>query len=340
MIKRLLNVTTHRLRTLPVLVLMPHSRCNCRCVMCDIWKANQNKKEISVEELSRHIDAFKKLGVKHVALSGGEALMHSNLWKLCSQLKLIGIKISLLSTGVTLMTNAHHVIKYTDEVIVSLDGSPELHNQIRNIPSAFEKLKEGVTAIKQLSPSFRVTGRCVLQKLNYSAFTDIIFTAKSLGLDQISFLAADVSSSAFNRENPWDDSKVVQIELDEDEVNEFEQLVKDSIRQFFDLYQSKFIAESPEKMLGLVQYYRALLGRAKFPVKRCNAPWVSAVIEADGEVRPCFFHKSYGNIANGRFDEILNSKAAVAFRKNLDMGRDPICERCVCSLHLGLTVSP
>ena len=27
-----------RLTRLPILVLEPHSRCNCRCVMCDIWK--------------------------------------------------------------------------------------------------------------------------------------------------------------------------------------------------------------------------------------------------------------------------------------------------------------
>src|SRR5262245_34701862 len=101
-LKRILNRTTHQLGTLPVLVLMPHSRCNCRCVMCDIWKANQNKKEITVEELSKHIESFRKLGVRQVALSGGEALMHSNLWKFCELLKSVGVKISLLSTGITL----------------------------------------------------------------------------------------------------------------------------------------------------------------------------------------------------------------------------------------------
>jgi MoaA/NifB/PqqE/SkfB family radical SAM enzyme len=308
--------------------------------MCDIWKANQNKKEISSEELAKHIDSFKKLGVKHVALSGGEALMHSNLWQFCSQLKSIGIKISLLSTGVTLMQNAHQVIKHVDDVIVSLDGSPEIHNQIRNIPSAFEKLKAGVSALKELNPSFRVNGRCVLQKLNYVALIDIIATAKSLGLDQISFLPADVSSSAFNRENPWEENKVVQIELNKEEVIEFEKLVNDSIHQFADLYQSKFIAESPEKMLGIVQHYSALLGQGKFPAKRCNAPWFSAVIESDGEVRPCFFHKSYGNISMLPFEQILNSKEAVLFRKNIDVKSDPICERCVCSLYLGLMASP
>jgi MoaA/NifB/PqqE/SkfB family radical SAM enzyme len=337
MLKRLLTQYTHKIYDLPILVLMPHSRCNCRCVMCDIWKANSNKKEISDELLGKHISAFKKLGVKHVALSGGEALMHSNLWKLCDQLKSIGIKISLLSTGITLKANAPKIVQYMNDVIVSLDGSPEIHNQIRNIPSAFEKLSEGVQAIKEIDPGFQVTGRCVLQKLNYNHFTDIIATAKSLDLDHISFLAADVSSEAFNRLEVWEENRVVQVGLNEKEVREFEKIIKDSIHQFTDLYHSRFIAESPAKMMDIVTYYKALLGMHDFPVKKCNAPWVSAVIETDGSVKPCFFHPSYGNITEKSFAEIINSPAAINFRKNLDMSNDRVCERCVCSLHLGLT---
>src|SRR6187549_943351 len=134
MVKALLTQVTDKIHTLPVLVLMPHSRCNCRCVMCDIWKANQNKQEITVEQLQPHIESFRRLGVKYVALSGGEALMHSNLWLFCDQLKSIGVKISLLSTGVTLKAHAENVLKHVDEVIVSLDGNLEIHNRIRNIP--------------------------------------------------------------------------------------------------------------------------------------------------------------------------------------------------------------
>lgn len=337
MVKRLLTRITHTIYDLPVLVLMPHSRCNCRCVMCDIWKANSNKREITDEELARHIDAFKKLGVRRVAFSGGEALMHSNLWKLCEQLKSIGVKISLLSTGITLKIHAENAVRYTDDVIVSLDGSPDLHNQIRNIPAAFQKLSDGVQAIKEIDPLFPVTGRCVIQKLNYSHFTDIIATAKALELDQISFLAADVSSSAFNRAEPWQDDKVVQVELSEKEVREFETIVKDSFLQYTELYHSRYIAESPEKMMDIVIYYKALLGMHDFPQKKCNAPWVSAVIESDGDVKPCYFHPAYGNIYKDSFSNIINSSAAISFRKTLDTAKDPICERCVCSLHLGLT---
>src|SRR5574339_587902 len=108
--------------------------------MCDIWKANHEKKEISAEELQKHIKHFKRLGVREVVFSGGEALMHSNLWKLCSLLREIGIKITLLSTGLLLERNADHIISNCNEVIISLDGSQTVHDKIRNIPQGFEKL--------------------------------------------------------------------------------------------------------------------------------------------------------------------------------------------------------
>ncbi len=336
MLRRLITIATNRIYTLPVLVLMPHSRCNCRCVMCDIWKANQDKKELTTQEIAKHIHAFKKLGIREVALSGGEALLHDNLWSFCDQLKSIGVRISLLSTGITLRAFACQVIEYVDEVIVSLDGSPHIHNSIRGIPLAFQKLDEGVRALKEKDPSFRVTGRCVLQRLNFRDFPNIITTAKNIGLDQVSFLAADVSSTAFNRQEPWHTGKVGEVALNERETEEFGNIVSDSFEKFRHLYRDRFIAESPKRMSQLVQYYEALSGKKEFPFQRCNAPWVSAVVEADGQVRPCFFHKSYGNIHGGEFIDILNSPEAIHFRKTLDMQTDPTCRKCVCSLHVPL----
>src|SRR5215204_5109115 len=102
MVKALLTQVTDKIHTLPVLVMMPHSRCNCRCVMCDIWKANHEKKELSAEEIERHLDAFQQLRIREVVLSGGEALMHPNLWKLCQLLHRNKTKVTLLSTGLLL----------------------------------------------------------------------------------------------------------------------------------------------------------------------------------------------------------------------------------------------
>jgi radical SAM protein with 4Fe4S-binding SPASM domain len=71
-----------------------------------------------------------------------------------------------------------------------------------------------------------------------------------------------------------------------------------------------------------------------FPYKKCNAPWVSTVIEADGSVRPCFFHDVIGNIRDSSLADIVNSDKVISFRKTLDMSTNNTCVKCVCSLHL------
>jgi radical SAM protein with 4Fe4S-binding SPASM domain len=65
----------------------------------------------------------------------------------------------------------------------------------------------------------------------------------------------------------------------------------------------------------------------------CNAPWVTAVIETDGTVRPCFFHPPIGNLHEQSLDSIVNGKVARDFRGGLDIPSNPICNRCVCSLN-------
>src|SRR5258705_11083372 len=64
---------------LPILILFPHSRCNCRCVMCDIWR-DTTKTELEPADIARWLVEWRDLGVRRVVLSGGEPLWHSRLW--------------------------------------------------------------------------------------------------------------------------------------------------------------------------------------------------------------------------------------------------------------------
>jgi MoaA/NifB/PqqE/SkfB family radical SAM enzyme len=302
--------------------------------MCDIWKANKNVQEITPAQLSPHLESIRKLNVKSVLLSGGEPLMHSNLWAFLDLLKPLGVKVMLLSTGLLLEQHAQRICETCNEVIVSLDGSREVHNRIRGLPHAYETLEAGVAALKRESPSFRVTGRCVVQRANYAELPKIVEAARGLGLSQISFLSADVSSSAFNRPVQWSDERAAEIALDERQVGELKSAIDALIETNRADFDSRFIAEAPAKLRRLPAYYAANLGLGRFPAVRCNAPWVSAVVEADGTVRPCFFHNALGNIHKHSLATILNGPQARAFRKRLKVDRDPICERCVCSLYL------
>jgi len=106
------------------------------------------------------------------------------------------------------------------------------------------------------------------------------------------------------------------------------------IEEFHADLKSGFVVETPGKLRRIVQHFRAHIGRAENVAPRCNAPWVSAVIESSGDVRPCFFHPAQGNIHRQAFTEIINSPEALSFRANLDVATNEICKRCVCSLYV------
>ena len=205
--QRYRTLQTDIIRALPIVILMPHSACNCKCVMCDIWKDNKNLKQLTENDIQGLLSSLKKFGTREVVMSGGEALLNPNFFRLCEILRQQNIKISLLSTGLSLKKNAEQILAWIDNIIVSLDGNEEVHDRIRNIPHAFQKLKEGVQLIKSIDPKFRITARTVIHKLNFRIWNSIIDSAKEMGLDQISFLPADVSSHAFNREVLWNENR-------------------------------------------------------------------------------------------------------------------------------------
>lgn len=316
---------------LPILILYPHSRCNCRCLMCDIWR-DRGREEISATDVAGWLAEWRTLGVQRVVLSGGEALLHSHLWDLCALLQDAGIGITVLTTGLLLARDAGKLASCCDDVVVSLDGPREVHDRIRNVPRAFDRLAEGVAALRAAGGGVAISGRCTVQRANFRELRATVAAARSLGLDRLSFLAADVSSEAFNRPGGWNPGRASEVALDRDDLPilavELDALAVDCT--------DGFLAESPAKLRRrLLQHFTALLGEGDFAPVECNAPWVSAVVEADGTVRPCFFQPPLGNLRKeGSLDAILNSPAALAWRQGLDTRTDPVCRRCVCSLAL------
>jgi MoaA/NifB/PqqE/SkfB family radical SAM enzyme len=320
---------------LPILILYPHSRCNCRCLMCDIWRAT-TRSELPAEAVAGWLAEWRALGVQRVVLSGGEALLHSRLWELCDHLRAAGMGITVLSTGLLLRRHAAELVRRCDDVVVSLDGPQPLHDQIRNIPRAYARLAEGVAAVKAADPRVLVTARCTVQRANFQQIRATVAASHELGLDRISFLSADVSSEAFNRPGGWDGERVAQVALEPEDLPLLAAELDALEREHAEDFAAGYIAEPPIKLRRrLYQYYAALLGQGDFYPNSCNAPWVSTVIESDGTVRPCFFQPPLGNIFEASsLDAILNSPEALAWRSGLDTQRDAICRKCVCTLSL------
>jgi Fe-coproporphyrin III synthase len=309
------------LARLPILILQPHNRCNCRCVMCDIWKIT-GAREISAAELERHLADIERLGVEWTVFTGGEPLMHSDLFRLSAMLRARRIRTTILSSGLLLARHAASIVSGIDDVIVSLDGPPNIHDEIRGVPGAFQLLAEGVQAIHRLARDYPIAARCTVQARNARHLRATVQAARELGLRSLSFLAADVHSTAFNRPLEWPDGR-------KDAVAPELAILEREIESMIANYPADgFVLESPDKLRRIARHFRAPAA------PRCNAPWVSAVVEANGDVRPCFFHPAIGNTASHTLAEVLNSPRAIAFRENLDVATNPICRRCVCSLYV------
>jgi len=322
-----------RIRELPIVVLLPHNRCNCRCVMCDIWKIRQVR-EITEKDLEPHLCDMRTLKVKWVVLSGGEPLLHSGLPALCRLLQRDGIRVTLLTAGLNLEQHAATVAPLLDDLIISIDGPPDIHDAIRGVPGAYRHLARGLQAVRRVRPDMPVNGRCTVQKLNVQELYNTVGSAHALGLHSLSFLAADLTSSAFNRPDGWPSKRQEGIALTADEVARLDCEIERLIAACAPDFESGFIAESPEKLRRIGLHFRAHLGMVLPSAPRCNAPWVSTVIEADGTVKPCFFHPPIGNIHDLPLHEVLNGEAALKFRQHLDVSTDPTCRNCVCSLFI------
>jgi len=308
--------------------------------MCDIWKGNSNLKQLTEDDVKGLLGTLKRFGTKQVVMSGGEALLNTNFFRLCELLQNEGIRIALLSTGLLFRKNTDSLVNLVDTVIVSLDGDQTTHDAIRAIPGGFAKLKDGIQYVKSIKPGYKISARTVICRLNFKIWPNIIDTAKEIGLSQISFLPADVTSEAFNRDIPWDAFWQEGIMLSLKELPLLDNVINELIENYKIEFATGFIAEAPGKIRKIYDYYSALHGLSPFPYKKCNAPWVSTVIEADGAVRPCFFHETIGNIKDNSLDEILNSSQAVQFRKNLDVSKDSTCVKCVCYLNLNPLTNP
>jgi MoaA/NifB/PqqE/SkfB family radical SAM enzyme len=326
------DLDRQRVAHLPILVIHAHSSCNCRCMMCDIWKTKENR-AFKPSDLEPHLASIRRLGVRWIVFSGGEPLLNPELALLCSMLKAENIHLTLLTTGLLLGKCAAQVADSFDDVIVSLDGPEEVHDSIRRVKSAFALVRAGIAAVRQLRPGISITARTTVQKQNLVYLRDTVQAAKQLGLNAISFLAADLTSQAFNRPQPWTPNRQNDVALSVEELTALEAELEFLIDENASDIADGFIAESPAKLRRIARHFRAQLGLESAESPLCNAPWISAVVETDGTVRPCFFHRSIGNLSDRSLYEIINGDQALAFRSVLDISTNPTCNRCVCSLN-------
>jgi MoaA/NifB/PqqE/SkfB family radical SAM enzyme len=314
------------LDALPLVTLYLTDRCNSRCVTCDYWR--HGRTNLTLAGLEPMLPALGALHSQVVLLSGGEPLLNPEWQAIAARLRESGLRLWLLTSGLSLAKHAPAATRLFDAITVSLDGTvPATYAAIRGL-DAFDKVCAGLRAAAAAGASVSV--RVTLQRANFRELPRFVSLARELGARQVSFLAVDVGNAhAFARTGPI----AAGLALEAADLPVLDELLDALEREHAADFASRFIAESPAKLRRIRSYFAALHGQGPFPAVRCNAPEFSAVIAADGRVQPCFFiaGPEPGAAAAGLGAQ-LNSPAMRALRATIRAGRRSECERCVCSM--------
>jgi MoaA/NifB/PqqE/SkfB family radical SAM enzyme len=290
---------------------------------------------LTLDEIRTVAAELPALRTRLVLFSGGEPLLRREVYDIADVFRTHGVKLHLLTSGLFLERDAEQVAARFENVTVSLDGHTRaLYQQIRGV-DGLDLVKRGLAKLRRVAPALPLRARSTLHRHNFRQLPNLIDKARTMGVAQISFLAADVTSEAFGQKSMRTESSTRGLLLTEPEVKDFAHIVEDTICSHSQDFESHFVAESPEKLRRLPKYYAAQLGLGAFPSVACNAPWVSAVIEADGGVRPCYFHPAVGNVREKPLRQILSHEMRM-FRTGLDVAENAVCAKCVCTLKVGM----
>jgi MoaA/NifB/PqqE/SkfB family radical SAM enzyme len=319
-----------QLHRLPLATLYLTERCNSRCVTCDYWR--HGRVDMNLDAVTRLLPSLERLRTQVVLLSGGEPLLNPEWAAITTVLRQRGIKVWLLTSGLSLAKHAKRAGELFDAITVSLDGTDrETYAAIRGL-DALDNVCDGIRAAAAhgVAPSIRVT----VQRANFRQLPGFVAMAKDLGASQASFLAVDVANPhAFGR---TDDFKSDLALLPED-LPVFDQVLRTLELEHAEEFRSGFIAESPKKLRRVWEYFAAIHGLGTYPAVRCNAPEFSAVVGATGRVQPCFFISGPADVAavsSGIADlpAALNSRPMAALRSAIRAGERAECKTCVCSM--------
>src|SRR5450759_5399538 len=137
------------------LQIHPTLTCNLRCKHCYSSSAPSLRGMLGVDLLCTAVSDAADMGYETVAVSGGEPLLYQELDVLLTHAKRCGMRTTVTTNGTLLNTKRLDKLQSCLDILaISLDGPPDMHNEIRQSPLAFDRLLRGVEHVRSLGLSF------------------------------------------------------------------------------------------------------------------------------------------------------------------------------------------
>jgi len=163
-------------------------RCNIRCLHCynfdrDEPRAACDKPELSTPEIMRVMDELRAAGCLFVALTGGEALSHPDLFAFIDHARKLNMSVQLLTNGTMLKAGVAARLKTFENLMgvsVSLYGATaEVHDAITQMPGSFRRTWDGIRSLRHVGVSVRL--KYILMRQNAHEAAAMRAAATELG---------------------------------------------------------------------------------------------------------------------------------------------------------------
>ena len=335
-----------------VLTFMMTYRCNLRCTMCWQWgeqglfhemPKEHEIRQLDLETLRSVIDDVAGEGTG-VFIWGGEPFLHRDLIPFLEHVKSRGLYCSINTNGTYLPREAARLVEMgVDAIMVSVDGPREVHDRIRGMEGSFQKIADGVRAVREARNGNQSRPEIIVNTTvspgNQSVLMETLETVEAMGADrmilsQLWFTTESIgkANEAYFREKfgahatSWRGFVMDVSTLDAGLIGE--QMRRMSARK--GSLELRFL---PDLHPGQVREYYAR-PEESFGKTRCFVPWLESEILPDGGVTPCSDRPDLimGNVKNQRFLEIWNNDLYRSFRRAMrEDGLFPYCSRC-CGL--------
>ncbi len=332
-------------------LLLTH-RCNLRCKMCGQWGEKGWARELPKEAIASDIPFDSIVAMLDdvapwkptITLFGGEPFLYGRWAELVSKIKSRGLRVNVITNGVLLGPLAEKVVDLgVDELIFSLDGPEDVHDEMRSgkgifrrAVSAFTKVRECRERMSASAPRINIS--TTIFETNYRRLDEVIEVAERVGADTITFHHLIFLSHQQCGENRGVFREIFGLECSDwtgfarDTLPDIDtDILIGKLRELRGRKSSIGISVYPNFTDEEIErYYREFDFTPVSYKDRCISPWTTAYVYPNGDVKPCLDTCFVaGNLRNEGFAHIWNNGSFGEYRRALKaQGSFPACKRC------------
>jgi heme d1 biosynthesis radical SAM protein NirJ len=317
----------------PVVIWNLIRRCNLTCKHCYTTSTDINfPNELSTEEIYAVMDDLKAFKVPVLILSGGEPLLHPDIFSISRRAKDMGFYVALSTNGTKISAdNIDEIADINYQYIgVSLDGIKDTHDQFRRVKGSFDQALHGIHLC--LEKGIKVGLRFTLTQDNHQDFPALLQLMDDNNIDK--FYLSHLNYGGRGNKNRKDDAHFAMTRTAMDLMFEtsYNWLKEGKEREFVtgnnDADAVYFLHWVAKRFPDKVEHIKAKLEQWGGNASGVNV----ANIDNLGNVHPDTFwwHYELGNIKERPFSEIWmdTSDPLMAGLKQQPRPLEGRCGRC------------